>query len=164
MQTNEPSWDVPTGRRDGLPHDRNIGLPVLQLQAIQLHKHDGQQSQPVNHPILPFPAPIALPPRGDSSRRVTLDTGSPDRFDSSFFTNLRNGCGILDSDQKLWTEPTTRAFLQQFLAFGGPSGLNFNAEFGQAMIKMSNIGIETRADGEIRKICSTINKFQIAGY
>ncbi|KAF8377284.1 hypothetical protein HHK36_030659 [Tetracentron sinense] len=95
---------------------------------------------------------------GKSSRRVGLDTGSPNRFDASFFTNLKNGRGILESDKKLWTNASTRTFVQRF---SGPMrslpGLRFDDEFGRSMVKMSNIGVKTGAQGEIRRVCSAIN-------
>ncbi|KAI3439285.1 Peroxidase [Psidium guajava] len=97
------------------------------------------------------------PKDGDGTRRVALDTRSPNRFDASFFANLRSGRGILASDQKLWTDASTRAFVQSFLSGGGRTRLDFSAEFARSMVKMSNIGVKTGTDGEIRKICSAIN-------
>ncbi|XP_030539352.1 cationic peroxidase 2-like [Rhodamnia argentea] len=97
------------------------------------------------------------PQGGDGARRVALDTGSPNRFDTSFFANLRSGRGLLESDQKLWTDASTRTFVQSFLSSGGPTRLDFGAEFARSMVKMSNIGVKTGTDGEIRKICSAIN-------
>ncbi|XP_034700941.1 cationic peroxidase 2-like [Vitis riparia] len=84
----------------------------------------------------------------DGSKCIALDTSSSDRFDGSFFTNLRNGREILESDQKL----RTNAF---FLGLRGE--LNFNMEFGWSMVKMSNIGVKTRTEGEIRRVCTAIN-------
>ncbi|KAL4614757.1 hypothetical protein ACB092_07G076300 [Castanea dentata] len=92
------------------------------------------------------------PQNGDDSKRVALDTGSPNRFDTSYFTNLRNERGILESDQVLWTDASTKTIVQRFL-----TGLSFNLEFGKSMIKMSNIGVKIGNAGEIRKICSKIN-------
>ncbi|KAJ8755620.1 hypothetical protein K2173_022215 [Erythroxylum novogranatense] len=97
------------------------------------------------------------PQNGDGSRRVALDTGSANRFDSNFFSNLRGGRGILESDQKLWTDPSTRNFVQRFLGIRGLAGLTFNVEFGRSMVKMSNIGVKTGTNGEIRRVCSAIN-------
>lgn len=97
------------------------------------------------------------PQNGDGTKRVDLDTGSSARFDSNFFANLRNGRGILESDQKLWTDPSTRTIVQRFLAGKGPQSLNFNVEFAKSMVKMSNIGVKTGTQGEIRKVCTTIN-------
>ncbi|XP_034701297.1 peroxidase N1-like [Vitis riparia] len=97
------------------------------------------------------------PANGDASRRVALDTGSSNTFDASYFTNLKNGRGVLESDQRLWTDASTKTFVQRFLGVRGLLGLNFNLEFGRSMVKMSNIGVKTGTLGEIRKVCSAIN-------
>ncbi|XP_030944991.1 peroxidase N1-like [Quercus lobata] len=92
------------------------------------------------------------PQNGDATRRVGLDTGSQNRFDSSFFSNLRTGRGVLESDQKLWTDASTRSFVQSLLGSNA-----FNVQFGKSMVKMSNIGLKSGTQGEIRKVCSKIN-------
>ncbi|KAM1120365.1 hypothetical protein ACFX13_045225 [Malus domestica] len=97
------------------------------------------------------------PENDDVARRVDLDTGSANRFDATFFTNLKNGRGILESDQKLWTDATTKSFVQRFLGVRGLQALNLNIEFGKSMVKMSNIGVKSAANGEIRRICSAVN-------
>ncbi|ESQ47070.1 hypothetical protein EUTSA_v10028309mg [Eutrema salsugineum] len=40
----------------------------------------------------------------------------------------------------------------EFMASRG----NFNAQFAKSMVKMSNIGVKTGANGEIRRVCSAI--------
>ncbi|OMO60361.1 Plant peroxidase [Corchorus olitorius] len=97
------------------------------------------------------------PQNGDGSRRIGLDNGSVNRFDNSFFANLRDGKGILESDQKLWTDASTQTIVQRFLGIRGLLGLTFNVEFGRSMVKMSNIEIKTGTAGEIRRVCSRIN-------
>uniref|UniRef100_A0A0A0K3Z5 Peroxidase n=1 Tax=Cucumis sativus TaxID=3659 RepID=A0A0A0K3Z5_CUCSA len=97
------------------------------------------------------------PQNGDGTRRVALDTGSVGRFDTTFFSNLRNGRGVLESDQKLWTDASTRTFVQRYLGLRGVLGLTFNLEFGKSMVKMSNIEVKTGNQGEIRKVCSAVN-------
>ncbi|CAI9786198.1 unnamed protein product [Fraxinus pennsylvanica] len=97
------------------------------------------------------------PENGDTSTRVGLDNGSENQFDNCFFANLRNGRGILESDQKLWTDGSTKTFVQRFLGIRGLLGLTFSAEFGKSMVKMSNIEVKTGTNGEIRKVCSAIN-------
>ncbi|KAL8234590.1 hypothetical protein R6Q59_020690 [Mikania micrantha] len=100
----------------------------------------------------------ALCPNGGSgSTRVGLDTGSVNRFDNSYFANLRNGRGVLESDAKLWSDPTTQRFVQRFLGFRGLLGLRFDVEFGRSMVKMGNIGLKTGSQGEIRRICTATN-------
>lgn len=94
---------------------------------------------------------IVCPENGDSTRCIGLDNGNPNRFDTSFFTNLRNGRGILESNQKLWIDnASTKAFVQGFLGIKGLQALNFNLEFGRSMVKMSNISLKGN-EGEIRK-------------
>ncbi|KAL4281958.1 hypothetical protein GQ457_03G004670 [Hibiscus cannabinus] len=97
------------------------------------------------------------PQNGDGTRRIGLDTGSVNRFDNSFFANLRDGRGILESDQMLWNDASTKNVVQRFLGIRGLLGLTFNVEFGRSMVKMSNIEVKTGTAGEIRKVCSKIN-------
>ncbi|KAL6964292.1 Peroxidase N1 [Sarracenia purpurea var. burkii] len=93
----------------------------------------------------------------DGSRRVALDTGSADKFDTSYFINLKKGRGVLESDQALWTDASTKTFVKQFLGVRGLQALSFNVEFGKSMVKMSNVEVKTGTDGEIRRACSRIN-------
>ncbi|XP_062077176.1 cationic peroxidase 2-like [Humulus lupulus] len=96
----------------------------------------------------------ALCPRnGDASKRIDLDTGSGSHFDISYFINLSKGRGILASDQLLWTDASTKGFVQRYLK----SLSTFNSEFAKAMVKMSKIGVLTGTQGEIRKVCTAIN-------
>lgn len=97
------------------------------------------------------------PANGNAATRVGLDTGSTGRFDTSFFNNLRNGRGVLLSDQLLWSDASTRQIVQRFMGFRGLAGLTFNVEFGMAMVKMSKIGVKTGTSGEIRRVCSAVN-------
>ncbi|KAL7585925.1 hypothetical protein Lser_V15G44826 [Lactuca serriola] len=97
------------------------------------------------------------PNGGDSRRRVALDTGSENRFDTSYFANLRSGRGVLESDQVLWGNPTTRTLAQRFLGVSGLVGLTFNVEFARSMVRMGNIEVKTGTQGEIRRVCSAFN-------
>ncbi|CAI9303320.1 unnamed protein product [Lactuca saligna] len=97
------------------------------------------------------------PNGGDGTRRVALDTGSENRFDNSYFSNLRNRRGVLESDQLLWSDPTTQRLVQRFLGVRGLLGLTFNVEFARSMVRMGNIEVKTGTQGEIRRVCSAIN-------
>ncbi|GLJ20586.1 hypothetical protein SUGI_0374920 [Cryptomeria japonica] len=98
------------------------------------------------------------PADGDATKRVALDKDSQNNFDVSFFRNIRNGNGVLESDQKLWSDPSTKSLVQMYAgALGGLFGLRFELSFAQAMVKMGNIGVKTGTEGEIRKICSQFN-------
>lgn len=97
------------------------------------------------------------PPNGDATKRVALDTGSQLRFDLSYYANLKNGRGVLESDQKLWTDPSTRRFVSGYTGLIGGLLGTFDIEFSRSMVKMSNIGVLTGTIGEIRRICSAFN-------
>ncbi|WCJ41384.1 Peroxidase superfamily protein [Euphorbia peplus] len=130
-----------------------IGTTSCQLFSYRLYNTTTSVSDPtIDRTFLPQLQSLC-PRNGDGSKRVALDIGSENKFDSSFFNNLKNGRGILESDQKLWTDASTRPFVQQFSGARG----NFNSEFAKSMVKMSNIGVMTGTQGEIRKVCSVIN-------
>lgn len=134
-----------------------IGTTACQFFNYRLYNASGNGSDPtINASFLPQLQALC-PQNGDGTKRVALDTGSVNKFDVSFFSNLRNGRGILESDQKLWTDASTRTLVQRFMGVRGLAALKFNVEFGKSMVKMSNIGVKTGSDGEIRKKCSVIN-------
>ncbi|KAJ0514039.1 putative peroxidase [Helianthus annuus] len=97
------------------------------------------------------------PNGGNASRRVALDTGSVNSFGESFYANLKYGRGVIESDAKLWSDPTTQRFVKRFLGSRGLHGLRFDVEFGRAMVKMGNVEVKTGKQGEIRRICTAIN-------
>ncbi|KAL6329797.1 hypothetical protein AAG906_037504 [Vitis piasezkii] len=169
--TNGPRWLVPTGRRDGrvsLASDTNnlpgftesiasrkekfadkgghtIGAAACQFfrcRGYNFSNTSANGADPSMDAAFVSQLQKMCPANRDGSKRIALDTGSSDRFDGSFFTNLRNGRGILESDQKLRTDASTRAYVQRFLGLRGE--LNFN------MVKMSNVGVKTGTEGEIR--------------
>ncbi|GKU86202.1 hypothetical protein SLEP1_g757 [Rubroshorea leprosula] len=132
-----------------------IGNTACQFFSYRLYNFTSNGPDPSIDPAFVPQLQSLCPQNGDATRQVDLDTGSTGRFDLSFFTNLRHGRAILESDQKLWTDASTRAIIQRF--FGGSPPLSFSDEFGRSMVKMGNIGIKTATNGEIRKICSAVN-------
>ncbi|KAG9451593.1 hypothetical protein H6P81_011558 [Aristolochia fimbriata] len=137
----------------------SIGTSACQFFSYRLYNFtaDGGADPTIDAAFLPQLRALC-PAGGDGSRRVALDTGSGNRFDVSFFNNIKNGKGVLESDQNLWTDASTRSYVQRF---GGPIrgllGLRFDVEFGRSMVKMGNIEVKTGAQGEIRKLCSAVN-------
>eukprot|EP01018_Ginkgo_biloba_P039195 Gb_23683 [translate_table: standard] len=98
------------------------------------------------------------PAGGDGSKRVALDKGSQTAFDASFFKNVRDGNAVLESDQRLWGDDSTKSVVQKYAgSIRGVVGVRFDVAFGKAMVKMSNIGVKTGTQGEIRKVCSAFN-------
>lgn len=136
-----------------------IGTSACQFFRYRLYNFTtiGNGADPTINPSFVPQLRALCPQDGDAAKRVDLDTGSATRFDSTFFTNLRNGRGILESDQKLWTDASTKSIVQSFLGVRGLRPMNFNVEFGRSMVKMSTIGVKSADKGEIRRICSAIN-------
>lgn len=88
-----------------------------------------------------------------------MDKGSQLKFDNSFYKNLIDGNGVLESDQRLWSHPSTRDIVKRYAGnLRGLLGLRFNYEFKKAMVKLSSIGVKTGTQGEIRKVCYQFNK------
>lgn len=98
------------------------------------------------------------PKNGNGLNKVPLDQNTPSKFDVSFFKNIRDGNGVLESDQRLWGDDSTQPIVQKYAGnIRGLFGLRFNFDFPKAMIKMSSIEVKTGSNGEIRKICSKFN-------
>ncbi|XP_019169844.1 PREDICTED: cationic peroxidase 2-like [Ipomoea nil] len=134
-----------------------IGTTACQFFSYRLYNTSSATIDPSIDPSFLATLQSLCPQGGDGTKRVSLDDGSETKFDTSFFSNLQKGHGILESDQKLWTDSSTKTFVQRFLGLRGLLGLTFSVEFGKSMVKMSNIGVKTGSDGEIRKVCSAFN-------
>nr|GMD10048.1 cationic peroxidase 2-like [Ipomoea batatas] len=134
-----------------------IGTTACQFFNYRLYNTSSATIDPSIDPSFLPTLQNLCPQGGDGTKRVSLDDGSETKFDTSFFSNLQKGHGILESDQKLWTDSSTKTFVQRFLGIRGLLGLTFSVEFGKSMVKMSNIGVKTGSDGEIRKVCSAFN-------
>lgn len=75
-------------------------------------------------------------------------------FDMHYYKSLVMGRGLLYSDQQLMADPMT-AWLVTVLA--SDDGSTFKWEFAKAMLKISNLGVLTGSQGEIRSRCSFPN-------
>ncbi|KAL4556357.1 hypothetical protein LXL04_039006 [Taraxacum kok-saghyz] len=117
-----------------------LGTAACVLFSYRLYNYNNTNGPDpsINAAFLPTLRNLC-PNGGDGSTRVNLDTGSPNTFDNSYFANLRNGRGVLESDQLLWGNPTTRTLAERFLGLRGLIGLTFNVEFARAMVKMGNL-------------------------
>ncbi|WKA00012.1 hypothetical protein VitviT2T_018408 [Vitis vinifera] len=99
-----------------------IGTSACQFFKDRLYNFNTTTGNGVDPSIDPafIPQLQALcPQNGDASRRVALDTSSPNTFDASFFKNLKSGRGILQLDQKLLEDVSTRNYAQRFLGIRG---------------------------------------------
>ncbi|KAA3482553.1 peroxidase 43-like [Gossypium australe] len=136
-------FDVVTG-------GRTIRTSAHLLSNHRLYNFTKGGPDPTINPAFVPQLQALCPQNGDGTRRIDLDTGSGNRFDTSFF-------GILECDKKLCTDSSTKTFVQRFLGERGSPSLNCNVEFARSMVKMSNIGVKTSTNGDIRRICSAIN-------
>ncbi|KAF7819630.1 peroxidase 31 [Senna tora] len=84
---------------------------------------------------------------------VFNDIMTPNKFDNVYFQNLPKGLGVLKSDRGLYSDPRTRAFVDEFAADQN----KFFRVFAQAMQKLSLMGVQTGRKGEIRRRCDQIN-------
>ncbi|KAJ7565416.1 hypothetical protein O6H91_02G059500 [Diphasiastrum complanatum] len=89
----------------------------------------------------------------DPNAVVPLDPISPNDFDNSYFVNVLQGRALFTSDQALATDTAAIATVQGNSQNPSP----WIVKFPQAMIKMSEIGVLTGQQGEIRKNCRVIN-------
>ncbi|KAB5541365.1 hypothetical protein DKX38_014339 [Salix brachista] len=94
-------------------------------------------------------------PNKDASNRnlAPLDSASTYRFDNAYYVNLVNGTGLLESDQALMRDPKTAAIVT---AYSSNSYL-FSADFASSMTKLSNLGILTGSNGQVRNKCGSVN-------
>ncbi|KAM3742955.1 hypothetical protein ACB098_07G107600 [Castanea mollissima] len=95
-------------------------------------------------------------PNSDASNSnlVPLDSASTDRFDNSYYTNLKSKTGLLESDQALMGDPQTAALVNFY------STMNqnyFYNDFSASMVKLGNVGVLTGQNGQIRKKCEFVN-------
>ncbi|CAI9303300.1 unnamed protein product [Lactuca saligna] len=97
------------------------------------------------------------PEGGDGAKRVDLDTGSVHKFDISYYENLKNGRGILESDSQLWNDPRTQRFVEWFLGGSRQQQSKFSVEFGKSMVRLGDVGVKTGDKGEIHRVCNAIN-------
>ncbi|KAL3502310.1 hypothetical protein ACH5RR_036759 [Cinchona calisaya] len=81
------------------------------------------------------------------------DVTSPFTFDNAYYLNLQKGFGLLATDQQLFLHPETRSYVNDMVE----DQQIFFSYFVAAMIKLSQIGVKTGSDGEIRHDCGTFN-------
>ncbi|XP_031132035.1 peroxidase 10 [Ipomoea triloba] len=88
-----------------------------------------------------------------NTKLAPLDYQSAYRFDNSYYTNLVNNTGLLESDQALMANPQTADMVKYYSAYP----YRFYMDFATSMVKLGNLGVLTGKDGQIRKICGSVN-------
>jgi len=94
-------------------------------------------------------------PNRDASNTnlAPLDITSTDKFDNSYYTNLKGNTVLLESDQALMGDPQTAAMVDSY----SMNPFLFFNDFAASMIKLGNVGVLTGENGQIRKKCGFVN-------
>ncbi|CAA0364892.1 putative peroxidase [Arabidopsis thaliana] len=94
------------------------------------------------------------PRSGGDQNLSELDINSAGRFDNSYFKNLIENMGLLNSDQVLFSSnEQSRELVKKY----AEDQEEFFEQFAESMIKMGKISPLTGSSGEIRKNCRKIN-------
>lgn len=84
-----------------------------------------------------------------------MDPGSSKTFDTGYYKQVSKRRGLFQSDEALLHDSVTKAYVQKMAVATNPS--EFFKDFAESMVKMSQIGVLTGTQGEIRKQCSVTN-------
>ncbi|XP_061361023.1 peroxidase 44-like [Gastrolobium bilobum] len=84
---------------------------------------------------------------------VFLDQNTPLAFDNQFYIQLIQRRGILNIDQQLALDPSSKDFVSSF----AQDGASFQVNFANAMIKLGSVDVLVGNDGEIRNNCRAFN-------
>ncbi|XP_010519956.1 PREDICTED: peroxidase E5 [Tarenaya hassleriana] len=98
---------------------------------------------------------LLCPQNGNQSALVNFDLVTPDAFDKQYYSNLRVGKGLIQSDQELFSTPGADT-IQLVELYSSNSSAFFQA-FVESMIRMGNITPLTGNQGEIRRNCRVVN-------
>nr|CCJ34840.1 horseradish peroxidase isoenzyme HRP_6117 [Armoracia rusticana] len=94
------------------------------------------------------------PRSGGDQNLSELDINSAGRFDNSYFKNLIENMGLLNSDQVLFSSnDESRELVKKY----AEDQEEFFEQFAESMVKMGNISPLTGSSGQIRKNCRKIN-------
>nr|CAD1826003.1 unnamed protein product [Ananas comosus var. bracteatus] len=82
-----------------------------------------------------------------------LDPATPFKFDNAYYQNLQKEMGLLASDQILFTDQRSRGLVNWFAS----NQTAFEEAFVAAMTKLGRVGVKNGTEGEIRRVCTTVN-------
>ncbi|KAL8142598.1 hypothetical protein V2J09_015631 [Rumex salicifolius] len=166
---NVPGPNIPM--TDAIRELANIGLNVYDLVVLLgahtvgiVHCNNFQdrlynfnntgRPDPTMDPSLVEALKPTCPPNQDGTKSQTfLDQtpGSGDTFDRGFYNQIIANRAVIKFDQRMAFDYRTGGIVR-FLA----NDPYFADKFGQAMIKMTKIGVLTGNNGEVRKTCSAM--------
>ncbi|KAG7569633.1 hem peroxidase [Arabidopsis thaliana x Arabidopsis arenosa] len=133
-----------------------FGRAQCQFVTPRLYNFNGTNSpDPSLNPTYLVELRRLCPQNGNGTVLVNFDAVTPDAFDSQYYTNLRNGKGLIQSDQELFSTPGADTIPLVNL-YSSDMSVFFRA-FVDAMIRMGNLRPLTGTQGEIRQNCRVVN-------
>uniref|UniRef100_M1AYE6 Peroxidase n=2 Tax=Solanum tuberosum TaxID=4113 RepID=M1AYE6_SOLTU len=88
----------------------------------------------------------------DTARGLSVSIATS--LDNHYYKTLMRGRGLLFADQQLMANEKTAAAVTDYAI---DDGIIFRTEFAHAMGKLSNFGVLTGSEGEVRHSCSHLN-------
>lgn len=89
----------------------------------------------------------------DPTLSVFNDIMTPNKFDNMYYQNLPKGLGLLKTDRALYSDPRTKPYVDMYIKDENA----FFKAFAAAMEKLSDYGVKTGNDGQIRRRCDAFN-------
>ncbi|KAF8093026.1 hypothetical protein N665_0392s0002 [Sinapis alba] len=133
-----------------------FGRAQCQFVIFRLYNFNGTNGpDPSLDPTYLTQLRALCPENGDGTVLANFDPVTPNTFDTQFYTNLRNGKGLIQSDQELFSTPQadTIPLVEQYSS----NRSAFFKAFGEAMIRMGDLQPLTGNQGEIRLNCRVVN-------
>ncbi|VVB01046.1 unnamed protein product [Arabis nemorensis] len=133
-----------------------FGRAQCQFVTPRLYNFNGtNRPDPSINPTYLVELRRLCPQNGNGTVLVNFDSVTPDAFDNQYYTNLRNGKGLIQTDQELFS--TLRADTIPLVEQYSNNRSVFFGAFVDAMIRMGNLRPLTGTQGEIRLNCRVVN-------
>lgn len=93
------------------------------------------------------------PSGASATMTVNNDPVTASLFDNQYYRNLLAGMGLFQSDSVLVSDSRTKGKVEEF----SESQETFLARWAESFVKLTNIGVKTGNEGEIRVSCMSVN-------
>ncbi|KAK6159387.1 hypothetical protein DH2020_006701 [Rehmannia glutinosa] len=89
-----------------------------------------------------------------NTKLAALDSQTINKFDNTYYKNIINNTGLLESDQALIGDPKTASMVKDYSS----DSFLFAKDFAASMVKLGKIGVITgQSAGQVRKKCNYVN-------
>ncbi|KAF3557084.1 hypothetical protein F2Q69_00017602 [Brassica cretica] len=95
------------------------------------------------------------PENGNPTVLANFDLATPNTFDSHYYTNLRQGKGVIQSDQELFSTPGADTI--PLVELYSKNTFEFFKAFAKSMVRMGKLKPLTGTQGEVRLNCRVVN-------